>query len=145
MAVMDIDIDLIVAFLLANVFWAGLAAAAAGGLAFTIARDGAKLVEHSDAVLMVKRDKGVFVDLRGAADFARGRIAQARHIPAADIKTRASEIERFREKPVVLVCENGSQSKRRARELADLGFKQVRAMRGGMAAWTDAQLPVFKK
>ncbi|MGI9298652.1 MAG: rhodanese-like domain-containing protein [Gammaproteobacteria bacterium] len=132
-------------FLLANIFWACLAATAAAGLAFTIVRDGAKLVDHSDAVLLVRREKGVFVDLRGAADFARGRIAQARHIPADEVKQRAAEIERYREKPVVLVCENGMQSKRRTRELAELGFKKVRALRGGMVAWVDAQLPVLKK
>ena len=132
-------------FLLANWFWAGAAMLSAAGLALTLARDGAKLVDAADAVLLVKRDNGVFVDLRGAADFARGRIAQARHIPAEEVKNRAAEIDRFREKPVVLVCQNGMQSKRRTRELTELGFKQVRAMRGGMAAWTDSQLPVLKK
>lgn len=132
-------------FLLANLGWTLLAAAAAGGAAFTTVRSGAKLVDHSDAVLLIKRDKGVFVDLRAAADFARGRIAQARHIPGDEIQKRAAEIDRYREKPVVLVCENGMQSRRRARELAALGFKQARVLRGGMAAWTDAQLPVLKK
>ncbi|MBE8159034.1 MAG: rhodanese-like domain-containing protein, partial [Betaproteobacteria bacterium] len=46
---------------------------------------------------------------------------------------------------VVLVCQNGMQSRRRAQELAAAGFREVRAMRGGMSAWLDAQLPVFSK
>lgn len=132
-------------FLLANIGWVLLAAGASAGLAWTMARDVAQSVEYSDAVLWVKNGKGIFVDIRSAADFGRGRIAQARNIPAEELKNRASEIDRWRDKPVVLVCQNGMQSRRRTRELAEAGFSQVRAMRGGMAAWTDAQLPVFSK
>ena len=130
---------------MANLGWALLAALAAGGVIATTLRDGAKLVDHSDAVVLVKGGKGVFVDLRGAADFARGRIAQSRHIPGDEIQKRAAELDKYREKPIVLICENGLQSRRRARELAALDFKQVRVLRGGMLAWTDAQLPVLKK
>lgn len=134
-----------VEFALANMFWVVLAAAAAAGIVWTVLRDNAQSVEHSEAVLWVKNGKGVFVDIRSAADFAGGRIAQSRNIPAAELKNRAAEIDRYREKPVVLVCQNGMLSRRRARELADSGFTQVRAMRGGMSAWLDAQLPVFSK
>ena len=132
-------------FLLANILWASLAAIAAVGLVWTIIRDGAKLIDHDAAILLIKSDGGVFVDLRTAAAFTAGRIAHARHIPAAELKKRAAEIERYREKPVVLVCDNGMQSRRSLRELVALGFAQARALRGGMVAWTDAQLPVLRK
>ena len=134
-----------VEFALANIIWVVLAAAAAAGLGWTMIRAGAQSIEHAEAVLWVKSGKGIFVDIRGAADFSRGRIAQSRNIPAEDLKNRAAEIDRYREKPVVLICQNGMQSRRRAQELASAGFKNVRAMRGGMAAWLDAQLPVFSK
>ena len=132
-------------FMLANIPWVALAVFSATGLIWTLIRDGAKLIDHADAVLLIKRDKGIFVDMRTAADFAGGRIAQARNIPAAELKNRAAEIDRYREKPVILVCQNGIQSRRQTRDLSDLGFLHVRAMRGGMSAWMEAQLPVFKK
>ena len=137
--------DVMVEFLLAHWFWAGLAAFSAAGTAWTVARAGAQVIDQADAVLWVKNGRGVYVDIRSPAEFANGRIADARNIPAAELARRAAEIDRYREKPVVVVCDNGMQSRKRARELADLGFTQARALRGGMAAWLDAQLPVFKK
>lgn len=132
-------------FLFENMLWAGLAAVSAAGLVVTFVRDGAKMIDHDAAVLLVKSEKGVFVDTRTVADFARGRIAQSRNIPATELKDRVSELDKFRERPVVLVCQNGMNSRKHAPELAGLGFKNVRALRGGMTAWRDAQLPVFKK
>ncbi|MBE8158230.1 MAG: rhodanese-like domain-containing protein, partial [Betaproteobacteria bacterium] len=127
-----------VEFALANIGWVALAVAASAGLAWTVVRDGAQSIEHSEAVLWVKSGKGIFVDIRAASDFSRGRIAQSRNIPAEELQNRAAEIDRYREKPVVLVCQNGMQSRRRAQELAAAGFREVRAMRGGMSAWLDA-------
>lgn len=129
-------------FLLANAFWTGVAAVSAGGLLFTLMRDGAQTMEHGEAVLWVKREKGVFVDMRSTADFARGHIAQSRNIPADEFQNRASDLDRWKDKPVVLVCDRGMHSRRHLRTLSGLGFKHVRAMKGGMAAWSDAQMPL---
>ena len=132
-------------FLQAHIHWLLLAAAAAGGLIWTLLRDSAQSIDHAESILWIKQDKGVFVDLRSAADFGRGRIAHSRNIPFAELKERAAEIDRYREKPVVLVCANGTESRRSVRLLTEIGFGKVRAMRGGMGAWLEAQMPVFKK
>lgn len=132
-------------FLQAYIHWVVLAAAATGGLGWTLLRDSAQSIDHAESILWIKQDKGVFVDLRSAADFGRGRIPHSRNIPVAELKKRAAEIDRYREKPVVLVCANGAESRRNVRLLTEVGFSKVRAMRGGMGAWREAQMPVLKK
>ena len=139
------NFDEIARFALDNIIWTMLASAAAGGLIWSFTRNSSRLVDCADAVLMVKRDKGIFIDTRSLADFSGGRIAQARHIPADEIDKRANEIDRYRDKPVILVCQNGMNSRQRARVLTDAGFAAVHVMRGGMNAWTEAQLPLLKK
>ena len=136
---------MITEFALENIFWVGLAALSASGLMWTLIRDNAQSVDAADAVLLVKRDKGVFVDIRSAADFAAGNIAQSRNIPAAELPKRTTDLDRYRDKPVILVCQQGNTAKRQVRTLTALGFSQVRVLRGGINGWLDAQLPVSGK
>ncbi|MGU9952060.1 MAG: rhodanese-like domain-containing protein [Gammaproteobacteria bacterium WSBS_2016_MAG_OTU1] len=131
-------------FALANLPWVLLAVASSAGLTWILLRDNAQMIDQNEAVLLIKKGKGVYIDMRSSTDFASGRIAESRNIPATELKNRVGEIDRYREKPVVLVCQNGTQSRRQARQLSDMGFRQVRALRGGMGAWIEAQLPVFK-
>ena len=128
-------------FLLANWFWLALAAASAGGLSWSFVRGAAVALEPGLAVQVVEREGGVFLDIRSAEEFARGHIVRAVNLPVDDIAKRAREISRHKEKPVVVVCQNGMRSRQTVRKLAELGFQRPAALSGGMAAWRDAQLP----
>ena len=59
------------------------------------------------AINLVNAEQGVFLDLRDAADFKQGHIANALHIPSAKLDARLAELEKYRDKPVVLVCKMG--------------------------------------
>ena len=132
-------------FLLENVFWVGLACVSLAGISWTLRRDSVSSIDPSEAVLWLKKGKGIVVDVRAAAEYARGRIPLSRNIPSEELGGRMGELEKFRERPVLLVCATGTASGKSARELAAKGFAQVRAMRGGMGAWVQAQMPIFKK
>ena len=51
----------------------------------------------NEAVQLVNSEGGIFLDIRDAADYARGHITDALHIPAAALANRAGELEKFRE------------------------------------------------
>lgn len=85
------------------------------------------------------------VDVRTKEEFATGRLAKAVLIPWTDkdFSERAKK-ELDPAKPVLVYCRSGRRSTEAAAELAKLGFKSVRNLKGGITAWTGAGLPVVK-
>ena len=99
----------------------------------------------NEAVQLVNSEGGVFLDIREAADYARGHITDALHIPAAALANRPDELEKFREKPVVVVCKMGQTAGPATRQLREAGFERAQKMTGGMMEWTALKLPIVSK
>jgi rhodanese-related sulfurtransferase len=89
-----------------------------------------------------RQPRFVLIDSRGSAAWAQGHIAQARHLPTAEIATRAAS-ELDPSVPVVTYCWgpgcNGAT--RAALALAERGFT-VREMIGGLEYWIREGFPV---
>lgn len=85
------------------------------------------------------------VDVRTKEEFATGRLAKAVLIPWTD-KDFSARVKKELDpaKPVLVYCRSGRRSTEAAAELAKLGFKSVRNLKGGITAWTGAGLPVVK-
>ena len=96
----------------------------------------------SEAVQLVNSEGGVFLDIRDAADFARGHITDALHIPAAALAGRSAELEKFREKPVVVVCKMGQSSGPATKTLRSQGFSRAQKLAGGLMECDAQKLPV---
>jgi rhodanese-related sulfurtransferase len=80
------------------------------------------------------------VDVRTAAEFARGAIAAARHIELAALPGRSAELDPA--VPCVLYCMSGARSAQACAYLAQRGFGSLYNLEGGIAAWARAGLPV---
>ena len=93
------------------------------------------------AINIVNAEQGVFLDLRDAADYKQGHIVDALHIPSAKLANRMPELEKFRNKPIVLVCKMGQQSGAAGKQLKANNFDKVYKMAGGMTEWSNLQLP----
>ena len=96
----------------------------------------------SEAVQLVNNEEGVFHDIRDGGDYARGHITDALHIPAATLAKRAGELEKFREKPVVVVCKMGQSAGPATKTLRAQGFSRAQKLSGGMMEWDAQKLPV---
>ena len=96
----------------------------------------------SEAVQLVNNEEGVFLDIRDGGDYARGHITDALHIPAATLAKRAGELEKFREKPVVVVCKMGQSAGPATKTLRAQGFSRAQNLSGGMMEWDAQKLPV---
>jgi len=113
-----------------------------------VAHEGRKsgpALSPQQAITLVNREDGVFVDLRDAAAFAKGHIVDARNIPLSKLEARRSELEAYRDKPIVLVCNMGQQSGGAGKQLRAAGFSDVYKMAGGMVEWGNLQLPTVSK
>jgi len=96
------------------------------------------------ATLLVNRQDGVILDIRDKKAFEAGHIVDAVNIPLAKLGERSSELEKFREKPLVVVCNMGQQSGEAVKLLEEKGFTEVSRMSGGMTEWSSQGLPTVK-
>ena len=96
----------------------------------------------NEAVQLVNGDGGIFLDIREATDYARGHITDAVHIPAAALAKRSNELEKYRDKPVVVVCKMGQSAGTATKSLRAQGFIRAQKLSGGMMEWDAQKLPV---
>ena len=85
------------------------------------------------------------VDTRDAGDFKAGHIAGARNIPQSRIDERLSELEKVKEKPIIIVCKSGQSAGMTVAKLAKAGYPRVLKLKGGMLQWQADGLPVVRK
>lgn len=108
-------------------------------------KSGSSSLDPSAATQLFNRQEAVFVDLRGEAEFRKAHLPGAQSLPASALAERATKLDRFKNKPVIVYCANGMQSGRAAAELRKLGFAQVYQLRGGLASWQSAGYPLEGK
>ena len=94
------------------------------------------LINHKDAVV---------IDVRPAADFAKGHIINAQNIPMNGFKNQIGALQKYKDAPLVVTCRSGSQSSLASGLLRKAGFTQVYNLRGGVLAWQNANLPLTRK
>lgn len=138
----NVSTSLIVPFITEQ--WALIAALAVTlmMLVFHETRKAGPALSINEAVQLVNSEGGVFVDIRDAADFGRGHITHAVNIPSAALAGRMSELEKFREKPVVVVCRMGQSAAGATKVLRAEGFARAQKLTGGMMEWDAQKLPV---
>ena|SRR5512139_4207277 len=103
---------------------------------------GAPSVGTTEATRLMNQPGSLVLDVREDAEFAAGHLPRARHIPLAQLSGRLDEIAKFKEKPVIVTCRSGARSGSACRALRKAGFTQVFNLKGGIGAWSQANLPV---
>lgn len=98
-------------------------------------------VAPTDAVKLINND-AVVLDTRSAESFSRGHIVGARNVPMDELDGHLEKLARFKDKPVVAVCDAGITSSKAVNTLRNSGFESVYNLKGGMNAWGQAGLPV---
>lgn len=98
-------------------------------------------VQPSDAVKLINND-AVVVDVRSTEAYSKGHIVNARSVPFDELDGHMEKLSRFKNKPVVTVCDAGITSNKAANSLRNSGFESVYNLKGGMTAWGQAGLPV---
>jgi rhodanese-related sulfurtransferase len=95
------------------------------------------------AVQLINRQHANVVDIRPEDSYRGGHIIDATCISANELSQNQKKIERFKNKPLILVCGTGTDSQKIAASLAKQGYN-IYAIAGGMRAWSDAGLPLVK-
>ncbi|MCL7943457.1 rhodanese-like domain-containing protein [Marinobacter sp. ATCH36] len=127
-------------YILVSLFFAFLLAI----LVLESRRGGAK-ISAQGAVNLINRDEAVVVDIRDRKDFNEGRITGAINIPLNSIKSRASELKKFKDKQIIVADKMGQHSAMAVKQLKAEGYENVVRLNGGIADWKGSNLPLVKK
>jgi len=133
-------------FLTENIFLIAIAFVSGAMLVWPLVRRGAAgaSVGTLEATMLINQKDAVVIDVREPGEFAQAHILNARNVPQGEIEARIKELERFKEKPVIVSCATGNLSGSAASVLSKNGFRNVVNLAGGIAAWQQAGLPTGK-
>lgn len=92
-----------------------------------------RLINHAD---------GVVLDIRDKKAFDKGHIVNAINIPLTKLDERITELEKYKDKPTIVVCQMGHQSGDAVRKLNAKGHAQVYRLSGGIGEWQAQGLPL---
>jgi rhodanese-related sulfurtransferase len=107
------------------------------------ARAGAT-VSTQELVRLVNKDNAIVLDVRDRAEFDEGHIVDAVNIPYASLESRLDELNKYKERPVVIACKMGQHSGAAGTLLQKNGFSNVVRLTGGYSEWRAQNLPVVK-
>ncbi len=98
-----------------------------------------------EAVQLINHKNAVILDVREATEYSGGRIANAKQIPLSQLASKLKELEKFKEKPIIVACRAGLRSAGAVKVLKQNAFNQVYQLKGGLTAWQQANLPLEKQ
>jgi len=97
------------------------------------------------AVKLMNDEDVVVVDVREPSETIGGKISKAVQIPFSSMSKRIGELEKHKNKTLLVYCKTGARSGAACRELSKSGFEKVYSLNGGITAWQEAHLPISKK
>lgn len=108
------------------------------------ARPAGNGVNPGEATLLINREDAIVVDVREVDEFAAGHLPEAKNVPLGKLAERLGELEKFKDKPLIVCCASGMRANKACGELKKAGFGRLYNLAGGVDAWVGAGYPVKK-
>jgi rhodanese-related sulfurtransferase len=81
------------------------------------------------------------LDVRTVQEFSEGHIPNAINIPLGELEQRISEIEKYKNTELFLVCAVGGRSRQATKKLIQKGFTHAINVAGGTRGWQAKGYP----
>jgi rhodanese-related sulfurtransferase len=133
-----------VKFFIDNIWLVALLLVSGGALLFPTLQRRGKKVSVLQATQLINLGKVALVDVRDASEFAAGHVLDAKNIPLKDLDSRSAELDKWKTKAVITICQAGVRSATATGKLQKAGFTEVYSLDGGLDAWRAQGLPVVK-
>ena len=105
---------------------------------------GGSTISAQELVSLVNTAEAVVLDVRDKKEYDDGHIVDSINIPYSSLESRIEELNKFKDKPIVIACKMGQHSGAAGTVLKKKGFENVSRLRGGVAEWRGANMPVVK-
>lgn len=104
-----------------------------------------KVITRGEATRLINKEDAVVVDMRQRDDFRKGHIAGSVNVLPAEIKANnLGELEKHKDKPIIVVDGSGMQAQDPATTLNKAGFERVFVLKEGVAGWSGENLPLVR-
>ncbi len=100
-------------------------------------------IDPREAMELLRRG-AVMLDVRDAVELLEGAAEGATHVPRCDIELRVPQLVPDAGTKLLLICASGVRSLSAARQLVQLGYRDVRSVSGGLARWRREGLPTIR-
>lgn len=97
-------------------------------------------VSPQDAATLFSEKKAIIVDVREDDEWKQQHIPGAIHIPLGQLLGRLTELEQYKNTPIITQCQKGGRSQQALTVLKSLKFSKVYNLEGGLDAWNNAGL-----
>jgi rhodanese-related sulfurtransferase len=95
-----------------------------------------KNVSAEEAYKLINEDKEfVILDVRTKEEYDSGHIPGAKLFPVQVLPTKISELEEYKDKPVLVYCASGGRSPRAVNTLVDSDFTNLYHLNRGISSW----------
>jgi rhodanese-related sulfurtransferase len=98
-----------------------------------------------DATQKMNEGNAVFLDVRDESEYKGGHLLNSLSMPVSKLAERMHEVDKFKDKEIVVYCDNGMRASRAMGKLKKNGCTQLFSLAGGLAAWEKANLPTVSK
>lgn len=105
---------------------------------------GIKEADCVAALQLINHKNALVLDVREQNEYDAGHVLNSTVIPLGKLNERIGELEKFKDRPILLVCNTGNRSGTACAVLGKQGFAQAYNLAGGIAAWQKANLPLVK-
>lgn len=133
-------------FLQENWIWVSIATVSGALLLWSVLSGrGVQEVSPVQATLLINREDALLLDVREGSEWKSGHVPGARHVALSQFESQLSELDKFKDHPVIICCAAGNRSAVACGKLKKAGFSKVFSLAGGIEAWKDAKLPLTTK
>lgn len=97
------------------------------------------------ATQLINRENAVILDVREDNEYREGHIVNSIHIPVGYLRDRMKELDKYKDRPIIVGCRSGQRSSQACAILKKQGFDAVYNLNGGIMGWKNDNLPLTKK
>ena len=96
------------------------------------------------AIMLINREGAIVIDVREKKEFDAGHVVDSINIPSAKLKQRITELKKYAQKPIIVVCKLGQHSGEAAKVIQEAGHEDVFKLSGGITEWRAQSLPLVQ-
>ncbi|MEC7875561.1 MAG: rhodanese-like domain-containing protein [Pseudomonadota bacterium] len=105
---------------------------------------GVKLLTTDEVTQLINRENAEVIDIRSQNEFENGHIINAKNISLQELPEKLNKLKKINNKGIIFYCSNGSLSLKETQKLVRQGEEMIYCLRGGIASWKNANLPLTK-